>query len=276
MKQLLALLGCLFTLSAGAQYYFNDCVSNRQTHRQYNLLRKWKVRSFTVVALPEQAMGKEEVLVTQEMSTDGKRVVIYANETGGKTNRTVTQYEAGKLVRTTAARRNGEVTTRFFYAPNGLIQRIESTTRDTSLDINQLEVHTYFYKQDTLPDFAYVIRDNSDTVRVEFLTDSLQQVVEEKWWRGTKQLERYYYYYDNSRRLTDIVRFNAKAGKLLPDYIFSYDEEGRTTKMIQVPRFGNNYLTWEYGYDEKGLKMIEKFSSKDRQQAGTLQYRYSY
>lgn len=276
MKRILALLTCLMALSSEAQYYFNDLLANRQTHRQYQLLRKLRVRSFTVVALPDQPMGKEEVLVTQEISLDGKKVVLYSSETGGNTNRTITLYEGGKLIKSTAGMRRGDVTTQFNYGVNGLPQRIQSTTRDTSLDINQSEVHLYNYRQDSIPDFAYVIRDNSDTLRVEFVTDSLQQVVEEKWIRKNKQIERYYYYYDNNRRLTDIVRFNSKAGQLLPDYIFSYNDAGQIAKMIQVPRYGSNYLIWEYLYDEKGLKTMEKLSSKDRQQSGTLQYRYVF
>jgi hypothetical protein len=94
--------------------------------------------------------------------------------------------------------------------------------------------------------------------------------------RGNKQVERYYYYYDNNRRLTDIVRFNNKAGRLLPDFIFSHDDNSRISKMIQVPRYGNNYLSWEYSYDEKGLKTAEKMTSKDKQQSATLYYRYNY
>jgi hypothetical protein len=276
MIRLLAIVGLLFSYSVDAQYFFNDLVANKQTHTQYQLLRKWRVRSFTVVAAPDQPMAKEEVLINQEISMDGKKIVTYSNENSGKTYRTITQYEGGKLIRSVAGTRTGDITTQFIYTSFGLPQKIQSTTRDTALGINQLEVHTYFYIKDTLPDYAYVIRDNSDTLKVFFVLDSLQLVAEEKWMRGNKQVERYYYYYDNNRRLTDIVRFNNKAGRLLPDFIFSHDDNSRISKMIQVPRYGNNYLSWEYSYDEKGLKTAEKMTSKDKQQSATLYYRYNY
>lgn len=269
-------MGLLLSNSGDAQYYFNDLVANKQTHTQYQLLRKSRVRSFTVVAAADQPMAKEEVLINQEISMDGKKIVTYSTENSGKTYRTITQYEGGRLHRSIAGTRTGDITTQFTYTSNGLPQKIQSTTRDTALGINQLEVHNYFYTKDSLPDYAYVIRDNSDTLRVIFVLDSLQLVAEEKWMRGNKQVERYYYYYDNNRRLTDIVRFNKKAGRLLPDFIFSYDDNGRMNKMIQVPRFGNNYLSWEYLYDEKGLKTTEKMISKDKQQTATLYYRYNY
>lgn len=276
MSRLLATLCFLISYSVDAQYYFNDLVANKQTHAQYQLLRKWRVRSFTVVAAPDQPTAKEDVLINQEISMDGKRIVTYSNGNSGKTFRTTTQYEGGKLVKSVAGTRTGDITTQFSYTLNGLPQQIQSTTKDTALDINQLEVHIYFYQKDTLPDYAYVIRDNSDTLRVTFVLDSLQLVAEERWMRGNKQVERYYYYYDNNRRLTDIVRFNNKAGRLLPDFIFSYDVAGKMNKMIQVPRYGNNYLSWEYLYDEKGLKTTEKMTSKDKQQSATLYYRYNY
>ncbi len=276
MHKILVIWGLLFSCSVEAQYYFNDLLANKQTHTQYQTLRKWKVRSFTVVAAPDQPTAKEEVLINQEISLDGKRIVIYSNENGGKTYRTITQYEGGKLIRSIAGTRTGDITTQFTYTANGLPLKIQSTTKDTALDINQLEVHHYFYQKDSVPDYAFVIRDNSDTLRVNFIIDSLQLVAEERWMRGNKQVERYYYYYDNNRRLTDIVRFNNKAGRLLPDFIFSYDETGRMNKMIQVPRYGNNYLSWEYSYDEKGLKTMEKMTSKDKQQSATLFYRYNF
>lgn len=276
MHKIAVLLGLLMSYSVEAQYYFNDLLANKQTHAQYHLLRKWKVRSLTVVAAPERPLDKEEVLINQEISMDGKRIVIYSNENSGKTYRTTTQYEGGKLTKTVAGTRTGDISTQYAYTSTGLPQKIQSTTRDTSLGINQLEVHVYSYQRDTVPDFAYVIRDNADTLRVNFIIDSLQLVAEERWMRGNKQVERYYYYYDNNRRLTDIVRFNNKAGQLLPDYIFSYDDVGRVKKMIQVPRYGNNYLSWEYVYDDKGLKTTEKMTSKDKQQSATIYYRYNY
>ena len=42
--------------------------------------------------------------------------------------------------------------------------------------------------------------------------------------------EKTYYYYDGKNRLTDIVRFNTKARRLLPDYMFEYTENNQVSE----------------------------------------------
>ena len=276
MKQSMLFFAFLINFSLQAQYYYNDLLANRETLQQHALMRKLRVKSLEVVFNNDRPATEEEILLTQEFSMDGKKVVLYSNAAPGITNRTIMQYEGGKLIRSVAGNRRGDVSTTFSYAPTGRLQSIQSITRDTTLNIKQLETHTYFFRKDSLPENAYIVRDNTDTLEIIFKTDSLDLISEEIWMRGKKQVERYYFYYDNNRRLTDIVRFNKKAGQLLPDYLFTYDETGRLTKMIQVPRMGSRYVTSEYYYDEKGLKLTELINSKDKQQSTRITYRYTY
>ena len=258
-----------------AQYYYNDLLANIQTHKQYKLLRVLKVKKITATA-QESANSNPETLLTEEVSTDGKRIIIYTALQNGKTTRTTTQYEMGKLKKSESNNKGVESTTLYSYNEAGLPSLIQSTTKDTFLSTLTGEAHQYFYKQDGSPDYAYIIRNQSDTVQVSFTTDNQKLVLEETWTRRKKEIEKYYYYYNDKQQLTDIVRFNAKLNKLLPDFVYAYNEAGNIIQMIQVPRTGNNYITWKYIYNEKGLKTTENCFNKEKQLLGTVGYSYEY
>ena len=258
-----------------AQYYFNDLMANIQTHRQYKLLRALKVKKITA-SVQESANSNPETLLTEEVSTDGKRIIMYTSLQNGKTSRTTTQYEMGKLKKSESNNKGVESTTLYSYNEAGLPTLIQSTTKDTFLSSITGEAHQYFYKQDGSPDYAYIIRNQSDTVRVNFTTDNQKSVLEETWTRRNKEIEKYYYYYNDKQQLTDIVRFNSKSNKLLPDFVYTYNEAGNVIQMIQVPRTGNNYITWKYIYNEKGLKITENCFNKEKQLLGTVGYSYEF
>ena len=88
-------------------------------------------------------------------------------------------------------------------------------------------------------------------------------------------LETYYYYYDQQHRLTDIVRFNQKLKKLVPDYVFEYDANGRLAQMTQMSGNGK-YFTWQYEYNEKGLKWKETCRDNERKLVGKIEYKYEF
>ena len=258
-----------------AQYYYNDLLANIQTHKQYKLLRALKVKKITATA-QESANSTPETLLTEEISTDGKRIIIYTYQQNGKTSRTSTQYEMGKLKKSESNNKGVESSTLYSYNETGLPALIQSTTKDTFLSSITGEAHQYFYKQDGSPDYAYVIRNQSDTILVNFTTDNQKLVLEETWTRRKKEIEKYYYYYNEKQQLTDIVRFNSKLNKLLPDFVYSYNESGYIIQMIQVPRSSNNYITWKYIYNDKGLKTTETCSNKEKKLLGTVGYSYEY
>jgi len=258
-----------------AQYYYNDLLANIQTHKQYKLLRALKVKKITANA-QESANSTPETLLTEEISTDGKRIIIYTYQQNGKTSRTTTQYEMGKLKKSESNNKGVESSTLYSYNETGLPTLIQSTTKDTFLSSITGEAHQYYYKQDGSPDYAYVIRNQSDTILVNFTTDNQKLVLEETWTRRKKEIEKYYYYYNEKQQLTDIVRFNSKLNKLLPDFVYTYNESGYIIQMIQVPRTSNNYITWKYIYNEKGLKTTETCSNKEKQLLGTVGYSYEY
>ncbi|RYD70888.1 MAG: lipoyl(octanoyl) transferase LipB [Sphingobacteriales bacterium] len=98
------------------------------------------------------------------------------------------------------------------------------------------------------------MKNTTDSTFVSFKYDESGNVGEEIWKRGSRITETYYYYYNDKQKITDIVRFNKKAKRMLPDFIIEYDEKGRVAQMTQSQSGSANYLVWRYQYNPQGLK----------------------
>ena len=80
----------------------------------------------------------------------------------------------------------------------------------------------------------------SRTTAFVFSTDEKDNIAIEK---NTKTGDTYYYYYDNKNRITDVVRMNQFNQKMLPDYIFEYNNAGLIAQMTTTEEGGSyNYL----------------------------------
>ena len=73
-----------------------------------------------------------------------------------------------------------------------------------------------------------------------------------------------------------MVRYNTRAKRLLPDYIFEYDEAGRIAMMLVTTAGGADYQKWFYKYDEKGLKIKDECYSKNKALIGKIEYSYKF
>ncbi|HSC39464.1 MAG TPA: hypothetical protein VLD19_16385, partial [Chitinophagaceae bacterium] len=97
---------------------------------------------------------------------------------------------------------------------------------------------------------------------------------EEKVVRNRVSLGSTFYYYDAQNRLTDIARYNKKADRILPEYMFEYNDAGQVSQMIVVPEGTSDYQTWKYAYNANGLKQQEACYSKQKQLLGKVEYSY--
>ena len=96
---------------------------------------------------------------------------------------------------------------------------------------------------------------------------------EERAYRRAVETAYFYYYYDDKNRLSDIVRFNKKLDRLIPDIMFEYDENNRVIQKITTTSDRVvGYLIWRYILDEKGLRTKEAlFNMKQlREQSSIL------
>ena len=107
------------------------------------------------------------------------------------------------------------------------------------------------------------------------MLDENGNVIEEEAFKQGVSEGKVYYYYDDKHRLTDVVRYNVKARRLLPDYIFEYEDDELST-MTLVPEGSDDYQKWYYTYDEKGLKQADFCYNKKNVLLGKIEYKYQY
>ncbi len=272
-----SLLLCLFvfSLSAGyGQYYFNDLVSTQNSNDQYKLLRANKVHKIKATSYEPDNSITEGFAVEEEISLDGKKVIQSSSLSGGKTGVISRGYELNRLKRTQSTFNGIESKTEYSYTDKGLVQKIVLTTTDTAMKSSTVEAHEWVYNEAGQPQYMLKIKNRTDTTLIELIKDEQGLVLEEHWKKKNRTLETYYYYYDAKNQLTDIVRFNAKLKKLIPDFQYEYDTNGRVSQMTQVLMSSAGYIIWKYTYNEKGLKLKEVGYDKEKKLAGRIEYTY--
>jgi hypothetical protein len=164
----------------------------------------------------------------------------------------------GQLVRSSDSSNTALNYSVYTYDAGGLLQTIETTSQAYAYQTRATEKHLWFYKEGK-PERMLNIKNNSDTTEVKFVQDEKGNIAEEEWVTKGKLQEKYYYYYNEANQLTDIVRFNEKARRLLPDFLFEYTTTGLLQQMIAVQSGSSNYLIWNYEYNEKGNQTKESY-----------------
>ncbi|MEY2639793.1 MAG: hypothetical protein RIR90_1275 [Bacteroidota bacterium] len=267
---------CLVLLVSGteAQYYYNDILATTQASKRFANLRKNKVIKIVAKSLDANNEPTAGFLLEEELAEDGRTLITKTATTDGRATLTKTTFFNNKIRRNETAYPGMEVRTDYQYDEKGRLIRINSSTNDTSLKKGAAESHLWTYDAAGLPAQMLNIRNVTDTTIIEFIKDSSGQVVEERWKRKNRLIETYYYYYDSKNQLTDIVRFDQRASKLLPDLLFDFDEKGQIATLTQRMGNGPAYLVWKYQYLANGLKEKEYCFDKQKQLVATILYQY--
>jgi YD repeat-containing protein len=184
--------------------------------------------------------------------------------------------EAGRVIKTVDSSGNLRNTTTYQYNPMGLLQSVTFNTSDTARGLNETEQHSWHYNTNGQPQRMIRTMNQQPSLEVTFNYDASGNVTEEIWSKKTVEIDRIFYYYNERNNLTDIVRFNKKAGRLLPDYMFEVDANGTVIQKISIPVNSNDYQIWRYQFNDKGLKTREALYNRDKQLVGKIEYRYRF
>lgn len=275
MRFISVLIGLFWYSFASGQYYYNDILATQQSQQQYQLLRTAKVKKMQAISYEEDHTPTEGFKLEQELSLDGKKLVTRTANISGKTSEVTSFFELGKLKKTQSYSNGIENKMEYGYDEKGQVKLFTLTTVDTSM--NYKTVETREWHMNAAGQFTDVlkIKNRSDSSLGNFIYDENGNLVEEHWKKKNKEIETYYYYYNNAKQLTDIVRFNTRLKKLMPDYQFEYDEKGKLIQMTQLAANGK-YFAWKYGYNEKGLKISETCSDNKKLVIGSIEYKYEF
>ncbi|MEX6686125.1 hypothetical protein QTN47_01390 [Danxiaibacter flavus] len=273
MKWLL-FVSLLVTGSASfGQYYYYDVIAARQTQIQNELLKENKIKKVSAVSYESDNSVNETFKVEQSITQDGDLIITNSTDGAGVNTYSESSFINGRVVKNIDSSRNIKTTSVYRYDSRGKLLSINSESRDAFMGGQSQEQHIWTYNAEK-PQQMLRIKDKKDTTVISFVFDDQGNVAEELWKKKNMQLEHWFYYYDANHRLTDIVRYNTKAKRMLPDYLFEYDEKGKLMKMTQIPAGSSNYLVWSYQFDDKGLKTAEICTNKQNQPVGKIVYRY--
>lgn len=275
MRFISVFIGILICSFASGQYYYNDILATQQSQQQYQLLRATKVKKMQAISYEEDRTATEGFKLEQELSNDGKKLVTRTANISGKTSEVSSFFELGKLKKTQSYSNGIENKMEYGYDEKGQIKLFTLTTLDTSMNYKSVETREWHSNAAGQYTDVLKIKNKSDSSIANFVYDENGNLVEEHWKKKNKEIETYYYYYNNAKQLTDIVRFNTRLKKLIPDYQYEYDDRGRPIQMTQLAANGK-YFIWKYGYNDKGLKISEQCIDNKKIVIGTIEYKYEF
>lgn len=277
MKNIISFFLVLTSFSLRAQYYYNDIVGTAETDQQMKTYITNKVTRATASGYDARGVKTNDYAEVQEVKENGRALKISTHN-----NSTLSIFydrfdEQGRLVSIIDSSSDLQSITTYDYDPNGKISQVKNTIKDTANNFDQTEVHKWIYNSSGRPERMWRIINNHDSLELRFTVDEEGNTADERTFRHGVESDVVYYYYDDKKRLTDIVRYNTRAKKLLPDIMFEYDNKDRIIqKLTTTSSLNLNYLIWRYLFDDKGLKTKEALFNNDKELTGKIEYSYTF
>ena len=265
------------SVSLHAQYYYKDIIGTREINQSIKLYLSNKVVSVEATGFDGDGVKNSDFSETQNFSAAKNLLKIATRNKTTVTNEYYRFDTRGLLTNKSDTSPSLVSTTTYTYDDKNNPVLIKNVITDTSDSIYANETHQWFYNDQGNPLRMLRILNNNDTTEVRFTLDEKGNVIEEFPFVRKISGEKTYYYYDDKNRLTDIVRFNTKARRLLPDYMFEYTERNQVSqKITTLSMMDLGYLIWRYVYDNKGLKTKEASFNKDKVMTGKIEYFYRF
>jgi YD repeat-containing protein len=272
----LSMLCLVVSSSLTAQFYYKDIVSTSQINNNFRVYKMNKVSGVKLNSFDGNMPVTEGFLCEQKVNIPRNQLITYTKTSdAGETFLTAAYNAKGFLNRTVDSSEETVSTSTFKYDDADRLVELNINTRASDNSSSTSERHVWEYNVSGKPVKMTRIRNNSDSTTVVFVLDEKGNVAEEEVFRKGASQGKVYYYYDEQNRLTDVVRYNVKARRLLPDYIFEYEDD-ELSAMTVVPEGTDNYQKWYYKYDENGLKQVDFCFDKKNELLGKIEYVYQF
>jgi hypothetical protein len=272
-KILYLLLAAPFTCTA--QFYYKDVMSMQQTTALQQQYKAQKIRKVAINSFDPGDVPIPNFICFQELSPTFNLIKTYTQSVASMQSVLVSQFNGKmQLIKSSDSSNASLAVTNYTYNEKGLLVTVDITTQSYAYKTGETEKHLWLYDAQNRIDRMYRIRNGNDTTVVQFKLDENNLPVEESWYnRNGQNINRFYYYY-TEQKLTDIVTYNSRVKKLLPEYVFEYNTEGLLSSMLSVQTGTSNYLVWRYRYNGQGLKERESCFDKQKQLLGYVTYSY--
>jgi hypothetical protein len=291
MKNIFLLIVSMVSLTLKAQYYYDDIIGTQEINNKMKSYLAAKVQSVTAAGYDPQGNKTTDFNEWQDVQTNNS-VLKITTRNGQSVTRTYYQFDdKTRVINARDSSTDIQSVITYTYDANDNLINIKTTTNDPLHDFDQTKERQWKYTTDGKPLTMLLIVNGSDSMGYRFTLDEHKNVIDEMLYhRGGTQNEifytyeqhKIYYFYDDKNRLTDITKYNAKIDRLLPDYMFEYDEHNRVIQRItvlSVIRYDTktpDYLIWRYGFNEKGLKTKEVLYGKEKELKGKIEYTYTF
>ncbi|MDQ3844234.1 MAG: hypothetical protein M3342_09500, partial [Bacteroidota bacterium] len=232
MKTLFIALLTSIGLPSFAQYYYKDIIGTKETAMMINAYRNNKVTRVVLNSYDADGTKSDDFFVEQ----------VYAPAT--QTLRTITRSGVtdesilisiinakGQVIKTVDSSEALISTTFYNYNDDDLLTSVVISSSDTNRAVMQQEEHRWEYNNGKINRMLR-IKNGTDTTYVQFKLDEKGNIVEEQSLHKGVKSDPVYYYYDAQNRLTDIVRYNNKVRRLLPEYMFEYSPANQVIQKI--------------------------------------------
>lgn len=261
--------------SSTAQYFYKDLWSNQQLSHEFNILKKEHLNTIKLKSFDEDGQPSDGFDCEKKINKDyTQSQMISKSNVTSQSLLTVDYNGNGQPIKTVDETPASTSTTEYEYNADGRLKLMHISTKGDDDSVAITETHEYVYNETGQP--IKMIRKKGDILitTISFLTDSSGNIIEEDP-AGNVADTKFYYYYDNKNRLTDVVHYNDLAQRLLPEYMYEYNEQNLPEQMISTEEGSSNYFIWKYTYNNKDLVSSEKCFSKQKELLGTIEYEYN-
>jgi hypothetical protein len=273
-----AVLISIIVLSTGAnaQYFYKDIWTNQQLTKEFSILKNENIRNISIKSFEGDGEPSEDFYCEKKLDRNFTKSEMISRSNITQQSLTVSYYnDRGWLLKTIDSTQTSLARSEYEYDNKGRITVITNFTKANDESGGITETHQYFYNAAGKPEKMIRRKNNADVSTVNFTVDEKGNVIdEEEIMKGGRKGRKYFYYYDDKNHLTDVVHYNDRAKRLLPDYMYEYNPQGQIKQMISTEDNISNYYTWKYTYNDQKLRESEKCYSKEKRLLGSIQYEY--
>lgn len=260
---------------ADAQYFYKDIWNNQQLTEEFSILKNENLKTVKINSFEDDGEPSEGFYCEKKINKNYSQSEMISKSYITGQSLLVSDYNRdGRVVKTRDETPNTTSITTYEYDEKGNPALVRIVTKGDGENDSITETHEYSY--DGEGRLVKMGRKKNDVPvsTIRFVNDENGKVIEENVEGTSTTDKKYFYYYDDKNRLTDVVHFNERAGRLLPDYIYEYNSANQPIQMISTAVGGDNYFIWRYSYNDKKLRKTEKCFSKEKRLLGRIAYEY--
>lgn len=268
----------LFTVLSqrtSAQFFYKDIWTIQQLTKEFSILKNENLRTVSVKSFEDDGEPSEGFYCERKIDRNFSKSEMISRSNITQQSLLVSYYnDKGWIIKTVDSSQTSLARSQYEYDNKGRITLITNFTKANDENVGITETHQYIYNAAVKPEKMIRKKNNVDVSTINFTIDDKGNIIEEQEIIKGNKGRKFLYYYDDKNRLTDVVHYNERAKRLLPDYMYEYNQQGQIKQMISTEDNISNYYTWKYTYNDQRLRESEKCYSKEKRLLGSIQYEY--